>query len=303
MGSKNAINKLDDCINSRVAKLVIPREVQKLLCQKSDEQSCESRERVYPEILSPEAVELYGRVMSRFLSEECKKQKNVDNVIDGARLLLDGEDASDEPVDEDWLNKFLSYTRDVSSKEMKIIWSKILADEIKCPNTYSVRTMDALTKITKSEAMLFSEMCNYVVIINGSYVIIKYDDLVEKFGIKYEKIIMLDEAGLMDSNSTLSLTSKFGEGIPYHLVYQNKLLLGTINKSTKIVVPIYKLTKIGIELFKLTEKKVNQEYFMDVLKFVHGKNMDVSFSVHNVIRYFEDDSVEYEIVGDVVEMD
>ena len=72
------------------------------------------------------------------------------------------ENVSDEPVNVDWASQFFDYAKDISDDEAKILLSKILAGEIKSPNTYNKRTLFALKHIEANEAKWFVEICPFI---------------------------------------------------------------------------------------------------------------------------------------------
>ena len=100
-------------------------------------------------------------VLDHVLDKESKKLENTSKVIQNtANILKDKESVSDEPVDKDWLTRFFRITEDISNEEMQNLWSKILADEIEKPNSYSLRTLQVLKNISSKEAKLFTKFVN-----------------------------------------------------------------------------------------------------------------------------------------------
>ena len=81
------------------------------------------------------------------------KQQNIEAVSGYAyEELLGDAPISPEPVDEDWITRFFNKASDISTDEMQVIWGKVLAGEIKQPGSYSLRTLDILSNLSKKEA-------------------------------------------------------------------------------------------------------------------------------------------------------
>ena len=92
-------------------------------------------------------------IANYILAKETRKLDNTKSVIEKAKSYLPkGEPVSNEPVNTDWINRFFNIVEDISDKTLHDIWGRILAGEIKSPNSYSLRTLERLRNITKEEA-------------------------------------------------------------------------------------------------------------------------------------------------------
>lgn len=90
------------------------------------------------------------------LAKETRKMNNTKSVVEKAKsYFTEGESVSNEPVNSDWANRFFSIVEDISDETLHDIWGRILAGEVKRPNSYSLRTLELLRNITKEEAELF----------------------------------------------------------------------------------------------------------------------------------------------------
>ena len=100
------------------------------------------------------------RANQRVHNEEILRQKNIEDVIKGAaeRLAHDECGIQTHPVNEDWLRQFKNNVQDISEKEMKLIWSKVLAGEMKQPKSYSIRTLHLLGKLSKDDADVITKI-------------------------------------------------------------------------------------------------------------------------------------------------
>jgi len=118
--------------------------------------------------------ELQVRAFKRFLSEEGKKQQNIESITNKAIQLVK-EDAKPENIDDDWITHFFDRCRLISDEEMQNLWSKILAGESNAPGKFSKRTINILSTMDKIDAELFTKFCKLTVNIKGEKTPIIYN--------------------------------------------------------------------------------------------------------------------------------
>src|SRR5262249_41491411 len=100
-------------------------------------------------------------------------------------------DASSE-IEDDWLNLFARLSEDKSSEELQRLFGRILSGEIRRPGSFSLRTLQLMATISKTDAEAVSKFLSYAI-----------DDQVVPFGIEGhsptigERVLMeeLDIAG------------------------------------------------------------------------------------------------------------
>ena len=71
------------------------------------------------------------------------------------------EDAK-EDIDDDWLNLFVRVSEDKSTEELQHLFGRVLSGEIQRPRSFSLRTVQLLSTISKSDAEMLSGMLSYV---------------------------------------------------------------------------------------------------------------------------------------------
>src|SRR6266851_9550362 len=121
-----------------------------------------------------EITDLQRRAFHRFLLEEGKKQKNMEDITQKALPELNA-DSKPEGLDDDWVTNFFDKCRLVSDDEMQGLWSRVLAGEANAPGTYSKRTVNFLSDLDKSDAELFTHLCGFGWMI-GNVVPLIYDE-------------------------------------------------------------------------------------------------------------------------------
>ena len=248
-----------------------------------------------------ETMELCKRAGSRLLYQEVKKQKNIEDVIAGAaNILEETPTVSKDPVDSDWMTRFFNSVQDVSNLEMQKLWSKLLAGEVRRPSSYSLRTLDILSKLSSEEAKLFAEICKYIVEYRGTAALLNNDEINKKYNQNYEKILRLDECGLIDSSAIMSVTLKVAPGIPFEAIYGEYLIRGESSSEQSINLPIYKLTTPGRELYNIVSYELDVDYLHEVEKTICNQNSGISFSEHPIVSKNNDGTVQYVRQGRVL---
>lgn len=210
-------------------------------------------------------LNLLDNIQNRIIHQETLKQNNIDNVIEIAAIQLSQEhQVSEEKVESDWTTRFFNIAEDISNAEMQNLWGRILAGETKKPNSFSLRTLEALKSLTKKEAEIFTKFAKLRLKVSNTYFIPLNDKirLEKEFDITYSQILLLTELGLISSGSTLGLVFKSTE-VPLEALYENgeigilvKTAPNKVTTSTKILV----FTTIGIELSNLITNETNFDY-------------------------------------------
>lgn len=230
-------------------------------------------------------TETAERISQRIVAKEMRRQDNIDTVVEMAADNLAGVEVSDKPVDEDWASRFFDIVQDVSREEMKTLWAKILAKEIEKPSSYSLRTLEVLRNISFEEAELFMKIADFVFKQRGCMIFAENGEL-DKYGIKYNDLAKLREAGLVQSGEMISRTymsSKTGI-VHSNLLYGDLFVQMTIQPQTpNLVLPILLLTQAGCEIYELVKPKQNHSYLKDFASFIKKKNPTARVQYSNVL--------------------
>ena len=182
-----------------------------------------------------------------------KRLANARAVVEDAAEELRGKEVEDHEPDPDWVARFFDYVQDVSSGDVRTIWTRILAGEVESPGRTSLRTLDTLRNMTKSDADLFRSICDYV--IQGRWIF--YDgDLVRGFtDLGYTGILHLEDCGLVNTGSGLVRRITWSESGESILTYQDRFLLlkGNSASGDVLSVPEVLLTTAGRELLQYVQ--------------------------------------------------
>ena len=138
-----------------------------------------------------------------------KRLSNIKSVVEYAADELGDKEAPEHEPDPDWTARFFNEVQDVSSEDMQRIWARILAGEVESPGRTSLRTLEALKNLTKIDAEIFRDICDFV--IDGEFLF--YELRSESSGaISFDKLLHLQECGLI--NPELQLETKRQLGVP-----------------------------------------------------------------------------------------
>lgn len=244
-----------------------------------------------------EGFEQLSMIERRLVQKEQKRQTNIKNVLSvAAQTISKEQDVSSSPVDPDWATRFFDIAQDISNEQMQDLWGRILAGEIKQPNSYSMRTLDALRSITSEEAQLFEEMAQYV-LYDGSFYIFRdpYGENSDE-GYQYVDIAQLMEIGLIQAGSNVVQNFYNVEGeITTHQISYGDAYIAFVEMPAnlkQISFPIYPLTHVGEELYKLIKVQPQSEYLEAVLHKILEKNKYKSKEIK--ARYAKLDVINYE---------
>jgi len=95
-----------------------------------------------------------------------KEQENVDAITQEAVALLpdlvkDGKTVSDDEISEDWIHNFRDFSGRVSDKDVQQIWSKLLANEMIKPGSFSLPTLSLISKIDSKTAQTIAKYLSH----------------------------------------------------------------------------------------------------------------------------------------------
>lgn len=281
------LEKLIDVVSKGIGTLYRPRKIRK----EADAQAYAIKVLENAKALSASESKLIeaetsDRIAQRLVAKEVRRQENIDTVVEMAANNLENATVSEKPVDDDWAARFFDIVQDVSKDEMKVLWAKILAREIEKPSSYSLRTLELLRNISFEEAELFMKIADFVLKQSGCMIFSENGSL-DKYGIMYNDLAKLREAGLVQSGEMISRTYKSSNTGVVHsnLLYGDLFVQLTIQpKTPSLVLPILLLTQAGCEIYELVKPKQNHSYLRDFASFINKKNPTAKVQYSNVLE-------------------
>ena len=215
-------------------------------------------------------------IIQRIEFQERKRLANISTVVEDAANELGDKEVSDHESDPDWTARFFNDVQDVSSEDMQNIWARILAGEVESPGRTSLRTLDTLRNMTKTDAEMFRDICHFV--IGGDYVFYR-DGGNSIDSLSYDNLIHLQDCGLVNVGPNLVRKYNWDGNTQLIQFHHNGALEINRTESTgeQLEIPIVLLTTAGRELAQYVQGKPNMEYLQDFSGFLKAKNHQLSY--------------------------
>lgn len=107
------------------------------------------------------------RAKQRRELEEIRHQANLESTVVKLFPHL-RDDASPEDMEDDWLVNVLDKCRIVSDDTVQELWARIIAGEANKPGSFSRKTVNMMSDLSRSDAELFERLCCFVWSIDGT---------------------------------------------------------------------------------------------------------------------------------------
>ena len=207
-----------------------------------------------------------------------RQQKQLSNLqqIMSVALSVSASEQTQEQIDPDWFHSFVSMAENIYSATMQELWGKILAVEIQRPGSFSMRSLETLTKLTQRDAGLFSRACQIAcrrnndpspLIITGYH---QQPGLLNTFlsapaaqtqlgqhGLSYSDILALGNMKLLYATEIETGLIDKGTSIALKFSAQNVTLQA---KTRNMLMTYYKFTAVGSELARLLPKQHSEPF-------------------------------------------
>lgn len=200
-------------------------------------------------VSDPKIVE---RATHSLLAKEVRHQQNREAVARKTLEVLeeDSFDQAKEELSDDWLNVFERYAGDASSEWLQYMWARVLAGEIRKPNTFSLQTLRFVAEMDQHIAATFEKWSPAVV---GSQFIPSVQEGMS--GVTLRELLELQEYGLLTGvggalKSTLAISASGKTLVDYKRKHAVELL-GT--PGTKFSIPGAVLTTIGKQIYGILQ--------------------------------------------------
>lgn len=216
---------------------------------------------------------------------ERKTEENLYKIIDEANKVIKESRwniASYTKID--WINIYFENARNISDKYMQNVWAKVLAIELKKPDSFSYKTLNVLKNMSSDDFKLFETMCSLEV---NNFLL--DSDFYSEYDLKWIDRLKLKEFGLINLEGT-QYTCKMSSGENELLSYNSSYVVELKNTSDKDVdytLSIKPFTISAIELCQVAQKSVNYNYIVDFVKELKKqKPNDIQITLHKTIGKF-----------------
>ena len=226
-----------------------------------------------------EILRLQGeeKVAQYVLARNIQKVENVEEIVSKAKQQFTAdEQVPEEPVEQDWMNRFLNIAEEISDKDMQDIWGRILAGEIKKPKSYSLRTLEVMRNMSKDEAMSLMKASTFQVAL----------DLVstEPFALGLMEQISLEDIGVVCGDELVrTFTIPTSGTISFELNRKARINVYA-PAGIKIKFKGLKLTKAGQEIFTLIQEH-DYDIFYTNLSNVIKKSGATKVTINEIVTW------------------
>ncbi|RQT38655.1 DUF2806 domain-containing protein [Burkholderia contaminans] len=234
--------------------------------------------RVEPQLNMPQLIAAASQARG---AQAVLDEVNVAKAVLHAESILKGDKtpATEKLLDSDWLRRWRDNAACVSSDELRSLWGNVLAEEVKAPGAYSLRTLDFLKNLSKDEAQQIQAMRPYVV--NGSY-LATYGQMRPSEGHYSLFPDSLQYLGLLGGPGRLGISkiviaSQRADQFYAELRTNGKVVtVQSTDAGKELWIHAYRLTPTGAEVFALCPILPDAEYLEALAKHIQELGFTVS---------------------------
>jgi len=263
--------KLIDALRATTGVLFEPTRIRRKAKADADAAIVESKANL-------QIKELERRAFDRIKSRESRRQQNIENIVEDATRQLPPE-SKGQNLDEDWVSDFMNHCQDISDEQMQQVWARILAGEFSSPGKYSLRTLNFVKLLSKSDAEVFGRFCSFLWLIGSELAYLKTqktDEFLTSHGFPYSGCLHLQSLGLINMEMTLAIS--FTEPKEVINYYGRQYLFEFPEGTPKPSISCICLTSIGKELINLCSTKPDPGYVAIFIESLKAEN-NVSVSL------------------------
>lgn len=211
------------------------------------------------EITNPEGM-LAGLLAAR---ESQARADELERTINLVRIVgmaeeeaeqLNDDDVSPDPVDPDWLNAWRQRAENVTKEQLARLWAHLLARETKQPGSYSLHTLDFLSRLSPREATVISRVSQFRI---NNVDILRDEGFLAGNGVTFDELLLLESLGILvglgGGGVSGHISARQLGGLPCWVVDNNRTIAPCWGEETNYVmqIPVCALTHVGRELLSL----------------------------------------------------
>jgi hypothetical protein len=241
--------------------------------------SIESTQRIEPAFTIESVAD---RGLTTAAADAARAEINATKAVIYAEELLaaDAQEPPERGVDEDWILNWRENAGRVSNEDLQKLWGSVLAGEVKAPGTYSIRTLDFLRTLSKTEAEQISLLATYAV--EGRIIRSQKAHLDAK-GVTFDLLLRMQELGVVSGVEAVGLSTKFPNQVVGTFVRalrsHGKALVVKHDDATKeFQLEVYLLTSVGAQVLGLGSFTPDIEYLVQIGKQVVAMGFTVQLA-------------------------
>ncbi|WP_174405836.1 DUF2806 domain-containing protein [Desulfovibrio subterraneus] len=190
---------------------------------------------------------------------DAERQQELENLHANLKIAyhelesVPDDEISDREVGSDFFARWRREAKVIGESDLQFIWGKVLAEEIRSPDSISYRTLDVIKNLTKREAEVFHKASGYIFNKHGVV-------MVEgKTSVTYNDIVVLSECGLVvpGVNGTMATFSDaiFYEGKKGCFTRFEGCVFVLLGEQ-RISIACSLLTEAGKQLYNIIDRKM-----------------------------------------------
>lgn len=254
-----------------------------------------ANQRIEPKITAADALALGSRNAEL---DKARAEINVAKAILQAEQELHGDpqEPAASKVDNDWLFAWRQRAGAVSSEDLQRLWGSVLAGEVKAPGRYSLRTLDFIRNLSKSEAEWITKLAGYVI---SNTVFRSQRDYMESQGLDLRTLMELQNIGILAGVESAGLSAYFstseGEKKFAKLLqsHDKVILLEHPNPAKTFEYKMYAITSLGQTILSLGSFSPDMAYLRLIASEIANQGFTVTLAtelgVGDELDYREDE--------------
>jgi len=192
-------------------------------------------------------------------------------------------EGSPPEVDPDWFWRWRTGAQEVSREEMQRLWASLLAGEVARPGTYSLHTVDFLSRLSKPDADLIARVAPFI---TSSGIVKPGSDFLAGKGFRFEDFLYLEEIGIINGAAG-TLSFNLGGWDDSGRTVADLACNGTVlrfdmgetaRSPAKLTFGAMMITKIGREILSLASFAADEDYLRGIA------DMAIEKGAHRVLR-------------------
>lgn len=218
------------------------------------------------------------------------------------------EEVGEKQVDWDWFTKWRTYAQDTSSEQLQNLWAKLLVGENRRPGSYSLHTLELLSRLSKEDAELIAKVFKFR--FDSGIPKLGNFPLYEMNGVAFDGLIHLEAIGILlgvtASVVRLGLTYDRDEsGRPTEVIKYEKYAIRFYGQSeSDVQTDCYLVSQAGMEIASLIPINNNIDDLTEIAKYILKGISDQHINLQVVeVIYGEDGTSSYQRVRDVTRND
>ena len=238
--------------------------------------SIDLAERVEPTL---DILSLSSAAERRSTADSARTEINVSKAVIFAEDVLenDAQTPPERSIDDDWLHTWRDYAGKVSNEDLQRLWGSVLAGEIKSPGLYSIRTLDFLRSLAKTEAEQISKLAAFIV---EDSIVRSDSKYLEKHGMTFDQLLRLQELGVVSGVEAVGLTKNYptqaaGKYVRALRCHRKALIVEHEDATRKLAIQVYLLTTVGAQVLALGTFAPDVEYLREVGKTIVAQGYTV----------------------------